>query len=173
MPKFKGIFKYEKIKANVVKNMAGGNADTRQERMSEALAMARYAKSEMKNKEYGEATADLKAAIRKVRIEGPEDLPFKKELQKELFKALKKQAKASERYGRFDDATDLWIEASECKRSIHQVTGIYPQSYLNTNMLLKRAKRAAAKEYKQSGNKERYMRRLNQIEEKWTYICLD
>ena len=153
--------------------MAGRNVNTRQERMSEASAMAKIAKSEMKKKEYGEAAADLKAAIRKVRVEGPEDLPFKKELQKELLNALKKQAKASESEGRFDEATDLWIEASECKRSIRQVAGIYPQPYANTNRLLKKAKRAAAKEYKQSGNKERYMRRLNQIEEKWTYIRLD
>ena len=153
--------------------MAEIRANSRQERMSEASAMAEIAKSEIRRKEYGKAAADLKAAIRKVRVEGPEDLPFKKEMQKVLLKALKKQAKESERDCRFDVATDLWIEASECKRSMHQITGIYPQPYVNTNRLLKRAKKAAAKEYMQSGNKERYMKRLTHIEEKWTYIRLD
>ena len=88
--------------------MAGRNVNTRPERMSEASAMAKIAKSEMKKKEYGEAAADLKAAIRKVRVEGPEDLPFKKELQKELLNALKKQAKASE--------SVLWLPAKELLR---------------------------------------------------------
>ena len=153
--------------------MAEIPANQRQKRMSEASAMAEIARSEIKRKEYGKAAADLKAAIRKVRVEGPEDLPLKKEMQKVLLKALKKQAKESEKDGRLDAATDLWIEASDCKRSMHHITGIYPQPYVNTNRLLKRAKKAAAKEYMQSGNKERYLRRLNNIDERWTYIRLD
>ena len=153
--------------------MAEIPANQRQKRMSEASAMAEIARSEIKRKEYGKAAADLKAAIRKARVEGPEDLPLKKEIQKVLLKALKKQAKESEKDGRFDAATDLWIEASDCKRSMCHITGIYSQSYVNTNRLLKRAKKAAAKEYMQSGNKERYLRRLNNIDERWTYIRLD
>ena len=153
--------------------MAEIRANTKQQMMSEASAMAEIAKSEMKKKEYGEAAADLKAAIRKVTVEGPADLSFKKELQKELFKALKKQARESESKGRFDAATELWLEASECKRSMRYVAGVYPQPYVNTNGLLKRAKKAATKEYTQSGNKERYMRRMTHIEEKWTYIRID